>query len=103
MNSDLSILSSMEILPPIFFTFVLLIGMLLCFVGILFFFIPGLLIKWNALGNTLLGSTDKPAMRSRFARIFFSVNYALFTRHRLTGSVLWVLGLIPIALYFIYQ
>jgi len=103
MSSDFRILSSMDILPPILFTFVLLIGMFLCLVGILFFFVPGLLIKWNALGNTLLGSTDKPVLNSRFIRSFFAVNYVLFTRHRLTGGVLWVLGLIPIALYFIYQ
>ncbi len=93
----------MDALPTYIFTLILIIGLFLLLTGILFIFFPGLLIRWNAVGNTFIGAIDRSTRDSRFVRSFFSINYTLFTRHKLTGIVLCILSVVLIFLYFMYK
>lgn len=87
----------------LFFIITLIMGLFLSVIGFLFFFVPALLIKWNAVGNTWIGSTRKPIHRLRLVKGLFSVNYALFSRPRITGVIFAVLGIILIGIYLIYS
>ena len=85
------------------FTLTLIIGLFLAGVGLLFFFVPALLIKWNAVGNTWIGASRKAVRHTHLVKGLFSVNYALFSRPRLTGVVLAVLGGLLIGIYLFYS
>jgi hypothetical protein len=87
----------------IFFIITLIVGLFLSLVGFLFFFVPTLLIKWNAVGNTWIGASRKPVHGLRLVRGLFSVNYALFSRPRVTGVILVALGLVLIGIYIFYS
>ena len=86
-----------------FFAVTLIIGLILAGVGLLFFFVPTLLIKWNAVGNTWIGGSSKSVRRTRLVKGLFSVNYALFSKPRLTGVIFAALGGLLIGIYLIYS
>ncbi len=88
-------MSSIAILDLI----LLITGAFLLLVGVVFFFFPKLLIRWNALGNTWIGTSDSAVIRTKIAGSLFAINYALFARHKITGLVLWVLSCIFIIIY----
>ena len=87
------------------FTILLLFiaGLFIFLVGAILFFRPGLLVRWNALGNTWFGATERIKKHSGFTRWVFSVNYTVFTKHRVTGSLLMGLSLFFIVVYVIYH
>jgi len=85
------------------FILLLLTGLFLFLIGIIFFFAPGLLVKWNALGNIWIGAAEKAAEHTNAARRFLAINYAIFTRHRVTGLVLCGFSIVLIAIYVVYH
>ena len=69
----------------------LIAGLILFVVGTLIFFMPNLLIKWNAIGNTWL-SRNKSGKNADGARRIFSADYVIFANHRIAGGVMWGLS-----------
>lgn len=88
----------------IFFSdLLLIIGVILFFVGTFLFFVPGLLVKWNSIGNTWLGRRQETVKHANLAKLFFTANYAIFANHRLTGGVMWGLSSIFLLIYIYYR
>jgi len=83
-------------------TDLLLVASLILFiVGTLIFFIPSLLIKWNAIGNTWL-SGERFGKQHEGAKRLFLADYAIFANHRITGGVMWGLSSLFLFIYIIY-
>jgi len=79
----------------------LILSIFLFAVGNLIFFLPSLLIKWNAIGNTWLSSKNSDSETDGDRRLF-SADYVIFANHRLTGGVMWGLSSLFLFIYIIY-
>ncbi len=78
-------------------------GVILFIVGTFFFFVPGLLVKWNSVGNTWLGDRESAEKFAVFTKRLFTADYAIFANHRVTGGVMWGLSSIFLLIYVFYQ
>jgi hypothetical protein len=90
----------MEILD-IFSDILLASGLFLFVMGTFFFFVPLLLVKWNAIGNTLIGDQQEKTRKSPLGRIF-TADYAIFKNHRITGGVMWGISSLFLIIYVLY-
>lgn len=91
----------MNLLP--FLTDLLLFsGLFLFATGIFFFFVPLLLVKWNAVGNTWIGDRQSVVKRSSLRRLL-SADYAIFVNHRVTGGAMWGLSSLFLIIYLLYS
>ncbi len=79
----------------------LITGLILFIAGTLIFFIPSLLIKLNAIGNTWL-SGEKFGKKTKGDKHVFSADYAMFANHRITGGIMWGLSSLFMVIYIIY-
>lgn len=79
----------------------LIAGLVLFVVGTLIFFIPSLLIRLNAIGNTWLGGV-KFGEKTGVDKHILSADYAIFANHRITGGVMWGLSSLFMVIYIIY-
>jgi len=77
-------------------------GLILFAMGTFFFFIPTLLVKWNAVGNTWIGDRDS-AHRHALRRRILSADYAIFYNHKTTGGVMWGLSSLFLIIYVLYR
>lgn len=91
----------MDILP-LLLDLLLFSGLFLFIAGSFFFFVPILLIKFNAVGNTWIGDTDS-AQKHALRRRFFAADYTIFANHRTTGGVMWGLSSLFLIVYLLYR
>ncbi len=87
---------------PFLFDLLLFIGLFLFVTGTFFFFVPTLLVKWNAVGNTWIGDKDS-AEKHATRRRFFSADYAIFSNHRTIGGIMWGLSSLFLIIYLFYK
>ncbi len=92
----------MELLD-LLFSILLIFGVFLFLVGTFFFFVPALLVKWNALGNIWIGNPESAERYARLFRRLFSADYAIFANHRITGGIIWGLSSVFLIVYLLYR
>jgi hypothetical protein len=89
-------------LLPILTDLLLFSGLFLFVAGIFFYFVPALVVKWNAVGNIWIGDADS-ADRQANKRRFFSADYAIFSNHRTTGGIMWGMSSLFLIVYVLYK
>ena len=81
----------------------LILGLILLLAGIFFYFVPGLLVKWNAFGNMWIGAEDSTKKYASLGRRLFSADYAIFANHKVVGWIMWSVSVLLLALYAYYM
>ena len=85
------------------FNLLLIIGLFLFVVGTFLYFVPILLVKWNAVGNTWIGGADAARRYAQFSRRLFSADYAIFANHKVVGGLMWGISSLFLIIYVLYQ
>jgi hypothetical protein len=87
----------------LFYKILLISGLILFGAGTFLFFVPSLLVKWNALGNTWLGDQESAKKYAAFSRRLFSADYAIFANHRIIGGLMWGVSSLCLIIYIVYR
>lgn len=82
--------------------FLLFSGLVLLVVGTFLYFVPGLLVKWNAVGNTWIGRDTSARRHARQTRRLISPDYFIFANHKVAGGLMWGISALFLAVYILY-
>jgi hypothetical protein len=85
------------------FNILLFSGLILFIAGVVLFFVPQIIVKWNAVGNIWIGDPESAKRHAVPGQRLFSADYTIFANHRITGGVMWGLSSLFLIIYVLYH
>jgi len=85
------------------FNVLLFSGLILFIAGVFLFFVPQIIVKWNAVGNIWIGDQESAKRHAAPGQRLFSADYTIFANHRITGGVMWGLSSLFLIIYVLYH
>ena len=85
------------------FRILLFSGLVLFAAGLVLFFVPQILVKWNAVGNIWIGDPESAKKYGTATKRLFSADYAIFSNHRMIGGIMWGISSVFLIVYILYR
>ena len=85
------------------FNILLFSGVILFIAGLILFFVPEILVKWNAVGNIWLGDQESAKRHANPNTTLFSADYTIFANRRVIGGMMWGLSSLFLLIYTLYH